>query len=131
MAVAVVEDGDEVGDVGMGLAVDGVRDGEAQALVLHVAHHLRHLLQGLGHALFPGVGVGGDVGDVALLGAGRPAGPGGVEVHVPGRAHRVPGPEHGPQTLLATLMADDPEVDAVHGVIGVLGKRQQLGEDGP
>ena len=42
-----------------------------------------------GHLLLPRVGVGDDVGDVALVGAGGEDGPGGVEVDVAGGADGV------------------------------------------
>ena len=67
--MAVVDAGDEVGDVVALLAVERVGDGEAEVVVLHVADDLVHVLQRLGHLLLPGLGVGDHVGDVALVGA--------------------------------------------------------------
>jgi hypothetical protein len=67
MAVPIVEHGDEVGDVVVLFAVEGVRNGEAEVVVLHVADDLVHLLQRLRHLLLPRVGIGHDVRDVALV----------------------------------------------------------------
>ena len=75
------------------LAVDRVGDREAEVVVLDVADHFVHVFQRLGHLLLPTVGVGDDVGDVALVGAGRVDRPGRVEIDVAGRADRVIGPE--------------------------------------
>ena len=63
----VVDTGDEVGQVIALLAIEGVRDGEAEVLVLDVAGDLVHLFEDLRHLLFPGAGVGDDVRDVALV----------------------------------------------------------------
>ena len=59
---------DEVGDVAVLLAVEGVGDEEAEVVVLHVVDDLGHVLERLRHLLLPRVGVADHVGDVALVG---------------------------------------------------------------
>ncbi len=120
VAAAVVHAGDEVRDVVALVAVDGVGDVEAQVIVLDVIDDLVHLLQRLRDLLLPGAGVADDEVDVALVLAGGPGGPGGVEVHVARGAYLVVRPEDGDQPLLAAFAGDDGAVDAVGGVVGVL-----------
>ena len=88
-AAAVVDAGDEVGDVVLLLGVQRVGDVEAEVVILDIANDLGHVFEGFGHFLLPRAGIGDDVGDVALVVAGRVDGPGGVEVHITGRANGV------------------------------------------
>ena len=80
--------GDEVREVVLFFAVEGVGDGKAQVVVLDVADHLVHVFQRLGELLLPGIGIGHDMVEIwHLSGSRRVDGPGGVEIHVAGRAH--------------------------------------------
>src|SRR5450759_780209 len=74
-AVAIVDAGYEVWDVVLFLAVQRVWDGEVEVVVLYIADDLGHVFEGFGHLLFPRVGIGHHMGDVALVVAGGEDGP--------------------------------------------------------
>lgn len=97
-------------------------------MVFDVADHLRHVFQDLGHFLFPGVGIGDDVGDVALVGVGLVGGFAGVEVHIPGRPDGVVASEDGSHRRFPRDATDDGAVDLVAGVVGVGMEQEQLRE---
>ena len=82
-----------------------------------------------GQLLLPGVGVGDDVGDVALVGACGVDRPGGVEIHVAGGAERVVRAQDRLERRLSpSVDGDDGLVDAVGGVVRELDQQQQCGK---
>ncbi len=123
-ATAVVEHGDKVRVILVLLTIDCIGNREAQVMVLDVANHLAHVFESLGHLLFPTVGVGNDVRDVAPVGAGRVDRPGRVEVDIAGRANGVIGPEDRPERRRTVRRpvraAHDRAINSVGGIVGEL-----------
>jgi hypothetical protein len=122
----IVQHHDEVREVLVFLAVERVRNGEAEVLVLHVAEHLFHVLQGLRHLLFPGAGIGDDMGDVALVGACGIDSSRRVEIHIPGRADGVVRLQERLEAGLGHLRLDDRLIDTVRGIVSELHQQQEL-----
>lgn len=98
---AIVDAGDEVGNVVALVAVQGVRNREAQVVVLYVTNNFRHAFQHLRRLLFPRIGVGHNVRNVALEPVSFPCRAGGVEIDVARRSDRVVGTQNRQQRLLA------------------------------
>ena len=110
------------------VAARGVRNQKAEVVVFDVSDNLRHVLQDLGHLLFPRLGVADDVGDVAFLRIGLIGRPRGVKVHEAGASHGVIGLRDGQEALHARVGRHDGLVDAVAGIVGILGQEEELRE---
>src|SRR5579864_8229753 len=115
--MAVLDTRQEVGYVAMRGALERIRDGKSQVLVLDIGPHLVHLLEGLGDFLLPGVGVGDDMGYMALVGTGRPDRADGVEVDSTARAFGIVGGENRPQRGHAAGGFRDRAVDLLGGAV--------------
>ena len=128
LTMAVVQAGDKVGDVVLLLSVQGVGDGEAEVVVLHIANNLFHVFKCLSELLFPGIGIGDDVGDVALVCACGEDRARRIEVDVARRAQRVVGAQDRLEGGHACGGGDNSLVDAVGGIVGEWDEQQQLRE---
>ena len=126
--MSVVNAGDKVGDVVFLLAVQCVGDGEAEVVILDVADDLRHVFQGFGHFLLPGAGIGNDVGDMTLVGAGCKDRPSGIEIHMTGGADGVIRTEDGLEHVRSVGRGYDSIVNPIRCVMRELDQQQQLRE---
>ena len=104
-AVAIVDARDEVGDVPLLVAVEVVRNEEAEVVVLHVADDFGQIVfQGLSELLLPRIRVADDMRNVTLRRVGRV-----------GRVGRVDGSRRAEVDPALTII-DSTDLSEAHGI---------------
>jgi len=85
--------------------------------------------QGLGHLLFPGLGVSNDVVDMALIPSGGVSGARGFKFNVTSGAHRIVRPKNWLQNFRARLRRCNRAIDLVpQAFVGFLPQQKHLRE---